>query len=421
MKYYILKATNLALTSIWSFALIYVLVRVLPLADYATVAVVTGLGGYVLAVNLGFSTVVYSTLRRNFLAQGPREESSVSSATLVVYGAIAVVAAIVFCACVYLLPIGSKPMRSALAIHFAALACALPWMIVRVSTAAVDRYVAFEAIEMGRRTLALALVIAMLFGLNFKFYAILSLSLWACAYVATAPLLMTIWTGTRLTTGFQQLRRDIVAVRNTGAFSILETAIYNFPYIFVPMNYTSASTTVSFDTFYKIVRFGASAYLASAEATLPAQTRALHANDGEKLLRLTINAAALAAPATIVGILSVTVLGDYTFGHLLNKAGLIPTSTRYAMAIMLIAMLFQTVSGNLLINTGKAAALARLSWWIAGALGAFSIGVAALRLPFSTFIVGYSSIYACGAIGYALLLYLRIQSLKLSRIDSSDW
>ncbi|MCI3132738.1 hypothetical protein [Phenylobacterium aquaticum] len=411
MFYYLLKAANLVLTSVWSFTLIFVLVRVLPIADYANVAIVTGLGGYVLAVNLGFSTVVYSTLRKNYLTQGPQEEASISLATLVLYGSVAVLAATIFWGCVYLIPIGSGPMRGALVIHFAALACALPWMIVRVSTAAVDRYIAFESLEMVRRALALALVIAMLFGVTFKWYAILSLALWAIAFLATLPIMTRIWTGTTLRVGFRHLRREIVAVKSTGTFSLLETIIYNFPYLFVPILYKSSTAIVSFDTFYKIVRFGASAYLASAEATLPAQTRAHHEQDGGRLLRLTTYAILLAAIPMALGVISVTIFGDITFGNLLKKAGLISTSTRISMALMLIAMLFQTISGNLLINTGNAAALARISWSIAGALGLFSIVVAAIHSPFSTFIIGYSTIYCFGAAGYTLLLLAKIQAL----------
>lgn len=404
MRYYLLKAANLALTSAWSFALIFVLVRVLPLADYANVAVVTGLGGYVLAVNLGFSTVVYANLRRNFLEHGPAEERAISIATLVLYAGFAGLAALIFWACVFGLPIGSPGIRLALAVHFTALSCALPWTIVRVSAAAVDRFMAFELIELARRALALVLVIAMLFGLSFLGYAALSLLLWLAAFAATYPIMGGLWRGVRLDEGMRRLRNDIRAIRHTGVFSALETAIYNFPYMFVPFLYGASSAVVAFDTFYKIVRFGASAYLASAEATLPAQTRALHEGDRGRLAGRTAMALGLGALPMIVGILAVTVFGDFTFGHLLKKAGLIPETTRIAMGVMLAAMLIQTISGNLLVNTGKAALLARLSWVIAAGLALFSAAVMIFHLPFSTFILGYAAVYAAGAVAYGALL-----------------
>src|SRR5690606_19994338 len=63
-----LKALNLGLVTLYSFALIYVLARILAVEFYTKVVFVGSIANYVLAADLGFSAFLYASVRKEFLA-----------------------------------------------------------------------------------------------------------------------------------------------------------------------------------------------------------------------------------------------------------------------------------------------------------------------------------------------------------------
>lgn len=412
MLYLGIKYVNVLLTTVWSFFLTFVLVRVLSLSDYAVVAVITGLGGYVLSANLGFSSVVYNRVRASFLS-GNYQGSEIALTSLLIYGAVALAATLIAAVWILGSKVGSPDIRLAVLIHFIGMTCGLPWTIVKASATGLNNHFRFELIEVARRGAALILVACIYFGLPFTNYAWIILATWVIAFLLAMPLISKAWSDQEQTvlTGLRHLGGQMKLVGSTGLFSALESVIYNFPYLFVPHVWANPVAVVSFDTLYKIDRFGATAYLAAAEAVLPQQTAAVHGRDLKRLMKPTLTALIVGAAPAICGILAVTVFGDLVFGILLGKAELIAQPVRIAMAIMLAAMLFQTVAGTLLLNLGLASDLVKVTWPVIIGMTGLSVAAVIWRFDFSAFFLGYALIFLAGSVAYAVRASLSVRSL----------
>lgn len=426
MHYYAIRAVNLALATAWTFALVAVLVRTLGKDDYALVAVVSGLGGYLMLADFGFSSVVYAKTRKRVLEGEEQSDLGMSFRFLLFYAFLSATATALFAALITLGQYGSPELRAALILHFAGLVCALPWAIVRVTAAATDRYMLFESVEMTRRLLALLLVVAIWSGLSFFGYALLTLTLWLISFTTLlwfVPILSAFRSedGIKPRVLLRDLGLDIRNGRSAGAFSVLDGFVYNFPYLVVPSLFGTASSVVIFDMFYKVLRFGASAFLAASEAMLPKQTAALLSGDKPTLKQFTMLSLALCAvPAMIGGALAI-LFGDIIFGAILNDDSLISLDINICMAVALGAMAVQTVAGTLLVNTGQQRDLSRIAIGVVSTMAIFSMAVYAVDLSFTMFIIGWTAIFSCGALAYMGLLIMKLRRLPQSTAQLRFW
>jgi O-antigen/teichoic acid export membrane protein len=257
----------------------------------------------------------------------------------------------------------------------------------------------------------------MLGGLGFLGYAAGSILLWILAYGVTLPPLLKVL-GPGALPGWADWR-DLFS-RNTrqlgavGLFSGLEFAIYNFPYLLVPLLYGKGWALVAFDVFYKITRFGAAGYLAVNEGLLPAATRAIHEGDAVRIRRHVVVSLALSAVACVAGAVGVTVFGDLVFGLLLHDASRAPHTLRICMAATLLAMMFQACAGVLMINTGKGPVLARVATGMGVAMALLAV-VASFGLGFERFMVAYTVLFACGSAVYFTLLTRSVRRVSEGR------
>lgn len=423
MQYYAIRVVNLALAVLWSFGLVSVLIRTMMLDDYALTAIVTGIGSYLLTIDVGFSSIVYARIRKEFLGSSGTPDYSIAWRMLRFYAAIALLANFVFATVLFSFELGSDGVRLGLVIHFAALSCALPWTIVRVAAAATERYMIFESTEAVRRLISLVLVFLILAGMSFTEFALLSLLTWGGTF-AFALYLVPLWQAPEkppLRVQIRLLMADVGQAWSAGTFSLLDAMVYNFPYFFVPAVFYLPSASVAFDTFFKVLRFGASAYLASTEAMLPAQTRALQHGDKRGLIRHTGMGMALGMLPMVAGVLTVTLFGDIAFRLLLKDAGMIPESVRICMAVTLVMMLVQTASGNLLINTGQAKALARIARGIASSMAVWCLVIVETGWNFQVFLVGWTCVYLVGAIAYGCLVISKISQISLKASSRGFW
>src|SRR4051812_35603926 len=62
------KLANVALAMIWGFAVTFVFVRLLPFDDFRVFLLLVAFANFTISAELGFSTVIYSRLRRAKLA-----------------------------------------------------------------------------------------------------------------------------------------------------------------------------------------------------------------------------------------------------------------------------------------------------------------------------------------------------------------
>lgn len=405
--YFALKGANLGAATIWSFALIFVLIRRMPLADYSSVVVVTALGAYLMACDLGMSSAVYARMRAFWLRTKEANAAAPTFATsiLIAYIALSAVASAVFAVVAHALPIGTGDQAGALSVYFATLSLALPWSVVRALLGASDRFMAFEIVEFARRTLNLALVVALFWGLPFLAYGWLSIAGWLLAIVALRKPIreMTQWTSLRTTRGW----RDAFAgqgklMGSSGNFSLIEFLAFNFPYLVLPLVYGASHVIVAFDVFSKITRFGSQANIMTFEALLPTSTRALHAGEHARWRRIVAVGLAISLTFACIGTVFVLPFGDMTFGLLLGDSSLVPQWLRICMTAMLFGDAFRAGGALLMLSLGKVQRL--LPICIAGAVAFLSLIVIAssTSLTFSGFMISYVAIF-----GLTSLLYYR--------------
>jgi hypothetical protein len=393
----------------------------LPFSDFAAIAVVGGLGAYVLVADLGFSAILYDRIRRTFVANGKVNDGAMLLALLIIYMGFAVAALLIFVIFTECLGLIRPELRGSAQIFFAAMACGLPWTLVKVTANGIDRFVAFEGIECLRRLAALGLITLTLAGLTFELYAKLMLLLWGLAFLAGGAL---IWPALRDATsqlgqGFREIRAIIPAANGAMTFSASEAFIYLFPISFVPAAYANPAAITAFDTFHRVVRFCISGYQAAAESTLPRQTRAVHQNDPNTLVHALSVAGVLGSIPMLASVLLVSVWGDWTFDLLLNDESLVPQEVRAAMVLMLIAMLPQAIAGTLLLNTGHSRALAKIAMVLAGLMLLWAATCWRAQIPAPHFTMGYAIIFACGSAVYTGLLARTIGRLRSAHVSDA--
>src|SRR5690242_14595680 len=176
------KLTNLALVTLYSFGIIYVLVRVVPPGFYPWMVLLASIGGYVLATDMGFSAYVYAEVRRDFLRDSLEGADDLVSQATTLYVGLSL-AAIVLAALI--IPIFA-PVRLAPAMtaYFATIVLPLPWMLIRRVAAALDLYVAMETLECIRRAIFCVLAATMLFGVSLFEFSLACLAGWGLAAAA---------------------------------------------------------------------------------------------------------------------------------------------------------------------------------------------------------------------------------------------
>lgn len=394
-----LKGLNLALLVAYSFGMIFVLVRSVPPGFYPWMVMMSSIGGYVLAVDLGFSNYVYSVVRRRYL------EDELDGAEELVAEAISLYLAIALAACgiagmvlAVLVPTG---LKLAMIGYFATIVLPLPWMLIRRASAAIDLHVQVEALEVVRRAVFCVFAAAMLAGVPLIGFVVLSLAGWLLAMGAAWLLLrghgfhLRPGPPRRIVAFFAEHRAGVLS---SGRFTALEFGIYNFPYLLIPMLFHGAADLVAFDLFNKVARFGGAAYSVPAEAFTPQQTRAHYIGDVAGVERYQRMMWAVGAVPMVIGGALILSFGGPVFDHLLNGTHAIPPELRIAMAAMLATLLLQTSAGGFLLSVGRYDDVYCVALVTAGLMLVATVATVVFHLAFGTFMLLYVAAYGVHAI-----------------------
>lgn len=421
--FFLLKATNTGLATLWSFLLTYSLVRQVGLHDYAFFATVIAFASLVLQADLGISLRLFGRMRQNFLhpeSSSRQELGSAVAAALWSYSAAAILATLAFGVALWTADLGLAAYRPIYLLLFAGSVLPLPWMILRLAANAFDAYVLTEGIDFLRRLVLVLLTAALAFGLPLTLYAICFVLLWLSGLVAlflVAQRRLGFLSGAQIGQGFRVLRADLRGITASAVLSLSEFLIYIYPYYVIPLIYRDALALVVFDMFYKVTRFGVTAFLTVAETMMPHQTQAYHAHDVTKLMRWIRLSFGLSALPFAVGAGIIYVLGDRFFGTLLGHPEVVSESTRIAICVMLFLMLVQTASGAVLAAIGWLAPLARRA--ALSFLGMLIMAAVAAWRNWSIdgFIIGYVVVYGFEAFAYfTLMLHMVLQARRKARV-----
>jgi hypothetical protein len=398
LSFLTIKALNLALLVAYSFGLIFVLVRSVPAGSYPWMVMLSSIGTYVLAVDLGFSNYAYSVVRRRFLEQQLAGAEDLVAEAVSLYLLIAAVACAIAAPVIWVL--APAPLRLAMLGYFATIVIPLPWMLIRRVAAAVDLHVQIEVLECIRRALFCGILATMLVGMPLIGFVGLALAGWAVAMAAAWLLLRA--HGFRIVAGrpgrmLAFLAENGEGVVQSGSFTALEFIIYNFPYLLIPVMFHGPANLVGFDLFNKVTRFGGAAYSVPAEAFSPQQTRAYYAGDHAAVDRFQKMMWAVGAVPMVVGGALVILVGGPLFEHLLAGLHAVPIGLREEMAAMLAALLLQTSAGGFLLSVGRYGELTRAALVTVGLMLAAVVVTMLWRLSFSEFMLLYVLVYGVHA------------------------
>jgi hypothetical protein len=280
----------------------------------------------------------------------------------------------------------------------------LPWNIVRTTANAVDLYVPFEIIDLMRRLLVTGFLITLLAGLEVRQYLIAINVGWAACFLVAA------FCGRRLFDEFGvgkgsvaaavlRLYRDrLASVKAIAVFNVSAFTIYVFPYFIIPGMSFPRDALVVFDTFYKVGRFGATAYRLAGDAFLPMQTRAVHEGRTRDLMSSVGRVLAFQFVIFLVGAICLLGGSDRIFPILLN--GKVEISQ--AIVLMMVAMLFleliQLTLEVILINSGQFVPMAKLYVAVVTGLGTVALVSYLCKLSFPLFLGAYVLVYGIGAL-----------------------
>ncbi|WP_159993407.1 hypothetical protein [Roseomonas sp. 18066] len=413
-----LRIGSTVLATVWSFLLTYTLVRQIGLQDYAFLAAVIAFASLVLQADLGISVRLFGRMRQNFVDPTKGDAADLRSAAvtaLIGYSLAALLATLVFTLVLEIWQLGPVTHGLAIILFFGGSVLPLPWMVLRIASNAHDQYVITEAIDCGRRALLLLLTAALAYGLPLLDYTIGFLLLWIAALLVLARLAQRrfgLFTGTSIRRGWQVLREDGREIAGSASLSLSDFLIYIFPYYALLAAKAGATALIAFDMFYKVTRFGGTAFFTVTETLLPHQTRTYHAGDTNGLARLMGLSFLLCAGPCLVAATLIYVWGDEIFGTLLGHPDIVSAQMQLAICFMLFFMMLKAVSGAVLAGIGELRPLARRASTALAAMLVFAAISGISGWSIDIFVTGYVLLYAGQATSYFLLMLKVMRGLR---------
>ncbi|MFN4091450.1 MAG: hypothetical protein ACK4FG_00975 [Brevundimonas sp.] len=410
-----LKAFNLALSVGWSFSFVAVLSRALGMADYAYVALVSGLGAYVMSANLGLPALVYSRVREEYLVKAGESGGALAVCVSSIFSAAAVIATLAFSLWIILFSGLGVKFAIDLLILFAGMALNLPLMVLKAICSSIDRYWEFESAETVRRSISLGLVLTVLGGASLKVYAICYLLI--TVMVVVVALFMaksTFISGVRYLkdSGIRGVfARDSKSIGGNIWFSLNESALYNSPYFLIPIVFGVGAEVILFDVFARVSRFGAAAYLAVSESAMPRLSEANNSGARAKVRGIMWASAGACLPVVIGGCLVVAADNGAVLEFLVSGLSVTLWAV-LSICLTLSALMAQTLIGNFLLSTGQVARALPISMFSVWALVALYAAVAVFSLGGSAFLVGYAGIFCISAACYVWSFFHALNSSR---------
>lgn len=386
----------------------FVFARILSPERFSVFIIVGAIGYTLWLTELGLPNILFVNLRGPHLA-GRRDTLAARQATAVglFYVAVAIAASLICFAIAFSRPSSTVLGAAELAMFLLAVALNLAWTLLRSLSIAVDLFIYYESLELARRCVTVAGLLALLVGLPLVAFLIAVNALWAVLFVAAANRLigrgalapyLRGWTGD-LIAFFKQNRRD-AARSSTSALSSAFTVL--FPYYVVPTLFGLGAAPIILEVTFRIFRGACVIFAAICDLAVPGQTRAFAGRDAHRLVRTTLLAAGLCCVPAAMACALLIFAGAPIFAFLLRTAAVVPSAMVPVLVVLLLAGVLQTVSEVLLQYTGYFRSLAFNGLSVAAAMivaTAVSF-IAGYRLV--GFLAAYAAVYTAGAIALAI-------------------
>ena len=406
----------------------FVFARILTPERFSIFIIVGSFAVVMPLFDLGLVKLLFVRLRANHLA-GKHDEAMArnASAVVVFYAALAIVGTLLCFAVTVAFPAISTLEAAEYALFFMFAALNFSWLALRHISIAVDHYIFFEALEAVRRVGNTVIILAMLIGLRFPAFLILSNVLWLVLLtISIGKLRKEGSIGGRIGGTLRQLWTFLHAERwqfaSTSTYALTDLFVYYLPYLVVPVVFGLSGPTIIVDTALKIYRGVSMAYSAACDLLIPRQTKAFAEHDARTLVRATLLAAALCAiPALAVcGLLIFA--GKQLFAFLLGPAATMPPAAIPVIIGLLLASMLQLVTHSVLVHSGFFKEVARIGILMVLAQVAITGVVVLGRLDIIGFLSLYTGVYAIGALMATALMIrgpIRIAAGKAAELPAS--
>jgi len=403
IRYLLLRLSTAGGAVATGFVQTFVFARILTPERFSIFIVVGAIGYTLWLADLGLANILFVNLRGPYLA-GSKDEPAARQATAVIllYATLAIAASL---ACfVGTLAQPSSTLRGAfeLALFLLYIALNLAWSALRSVSIAIDLFLFYERLELVRRVVTIATMLALLGGLPLAVFLIGSNVLWAIMFAAAAAKLIARGALAPQLCGFVpeliaffRLHRHAIARSATGALS--GVFIVTLPYYVVPIWFGLGAAPIILEVTFRIFRGACVIFAAICDLAIPGQTRALAARDVGRLVRTTLLVAGLCCILAAMACALLIFAGAPLFTFLLRSAATVPQAMVPILVALLLTSVLQIVAEALLQYTGFFRSLAYNGAAVAVAMTAATLFAFAAGFGLVGFLAVYAAVYAVGA------------------------
>jgi O-antigen/teichoic acid export membrane protein len=390
----------------------FVFARVLAPERFSIFIVVGAIGYTLWLADLGLANIAFVNLRAPFLAGRRNEQASREATAVILFYALLAGAASLACFTVTLIqPASTFRVAVELALFLLYVTLNLAWSALRSISIAIDLFLFYETLDLVRRVVNIAMLLAMLAGLSLTFFLIGSNVLWGLLFaVALVKLFARGALVPRLRgllpelLSFFRLNRHSIANSATGALS--GVFIVTFPYYIVPIWFGLGAAPIVLEVTFRIFRGACVIFSAICDLAIPGQTRALAARDVNRLVRTTLLAIGLCCVPAAIACAILIFAGGPLFAFLLRTAATVPVAVTPILLVLLLASVLQIVAETLLQYSGFFRSLAYNGAAVAAIMILMTALSFAAKLDFVHFLAAYAAVYAVGALGLTVACVL---------------
>ncbi|HEY1745273.1 MAG TPA: hypothetical protein VGG11_00695 [Xanthobacteraceae bacterium] len=408
IPFLILRAATAGGALATGFVQTFVFARILSPERFSVFIVVGAIGYTLWLAELGLPNILFIKLRGPHLT-GRRDAQAARQATAVglFYIGLAIAASLICFVFAYSRPSATWLGAAEPALFLLMIALNLTWTLLRSLSIAVDLFVYYESLELARRCVIIAGLLAVLAGLPLVAYLIAANALWVVLFIAAANRLigrsalapyLRGWTDELA--GFFKNNRHDAARSSTSALSNAFIAL--FPYYVVPMLFGLGAAPIILEVTFRVFRGACVIFAAICDLAVPEQTRALAARDVNRLLRATLLVAGLCCFPAAIACAVLIFAGAPLFAFLLRTAATVPHAVTPILIVLLIAAVLQTVAEVLLQYTGYFRSLACNGLCVAAAMIVASSIAFVAGFSLVGFLAAYAAAYAIGAVALAI-------------------
>lgn len=356
------KIANVGLAILWGFSVTFVFVRLLPISEFRSFLLLVAFANFTISAELGFSTIIYSRLRRRHVTGEGDFRNEELGVLLVFMGAIVVVGALALLVAIALGAIHTN--YPGLFIAFYGVSAAnLIALLARRGLAALDHNLWWEALDLIRRGSSIVLLVAALLVMPILLSVLIQLGIAIVTILiglATIHRSLTMpmrhWWAWRVGGGHIRARY-LGDIGRTSLLTVADVAAINAPYFTIVAATHDVRPLLLFDFLFKMARALSALIRAIVETLLPDLTRSFLDGDARGFRRHLMRSLLVSlVPVALIALLLLSVGGPLSRVMFDGKFIVQPYET-VLIILLFIGLMVRSLSVYLNNGLGRFAAL----------------------------------------------------------------